>query len=93
MNNMQERFKRVFQFLEDTYLDPDNIEGQDVLLSGELNLMWLRNETGLWEDYEEDPYWIINGIQYDPNHPDNLSDSVYKWWLKSKQDFNIKVSP
>ena len=56
------------------------------LKDNDLNLRWLRNEAKLWEDYEEDESCIINGVNYDPNHPDNLSAVV---WASFRTHNNI----
>ena len=68
MIDMQKRFKRAFDILTN---ESNNWSKEDykLALDGELHLMWLRNEAKLWEDYVEDRGWIINGINYDPNHP------------------------
>jgi hypothetical protein len=43
-----------------------------------IDLMWLRNEAGLWEDYEEDESMLIDDCDQNPNHPDNLSALVWR---------------
>lgn len=87
MTDMQERFKRAFEVLEKEYQLIKSEDDYEPFLDGDsLCLRWLRNEAKLWEDYEEDNLWIINGVDYNPNHPDNLSDSVYKLWLQTKKD-------
>ena len=77
MTTIQERYKRVYDFLA-TELDEWSAEELDLLRNEGMDLMYLRNETGLWEDYEEDETMIIDGCNQDPNHPDNLSHAVWK---------------
>lgn len=77
MATIQERFMRAFNVLIEFQKENEFVMSEQ-LKDDDLNLMWLRNEAKLWEDYEEDVTCIINGIQYDPNHPDNLSAVVWK---------------
>ncbi len=86
MSNMQERFKRTYKVLEEESKTWDEDTFNTVVKGDNLNLMWLRNEANLWEDWDEDKDWIIDGVHYDPNHPDNLSYSVYKLWQSVKQN-------
>jgi len=76
---MEQRFKRAFILLVNESKGWTKEEFTSVLEHG-LNLMWLRNEANLWVDYVEDKDWVINGVNYDPNHPDNLSNSVFELW-------------
>lgn len=80
MTSMQERFKRAYNVLESEAETLDEDTYKQILSGDNINLMWLRNEAGLWADYEEDISWIIDDVNYDPNHPDNLSHSVYELW-------------
>lgn len=73
MKAYTERFKRAWAKLES--IEPHALE---IAKEHGLDLMWLRNQAGLWVDYEENEDMIINGINMDPNHPDNLSDYVWK---------------
>jgi len=77
MTTINERFKRAYKVLEEEFsnMDTDII---DTVREEGPNLMWLRNEAKLWEDYEEDTSMIIDGVNQDPNHPDNLSDIVWR---------------
>lgn len=88
MSIMEERFKRAYQVLDkeikDNYPEPEDYN--KFVMCDMVDLMWLRNEARLWEDYKEDSSWIINGVNYDPNHPDNLSSSVYKLWQQVHQN-------
>ena len=77
---MQERFKRAFKILENESKFWDYETYTKVLYEDALDLRWLRNAAKLWSDYEEDVSWVIKGIHYDPNHPDNLSEQVYNTW-------------
>lgn len=89
MSSMEYRFKRAFKVLDEDSKSWSEEEFEAVISEG-LNLMWLRNEAKLWSDYEEDADWLLDGVQYDPNHPDNLSDSVFKLWKQTKGYYDIK---
>ncbi|AGH31898.1 hypothetical protein VPIG_00040 [Vibrio phage PWH3a-P1] len=82
MSKMEERFKRAYQVLDKVIKEchPTPEQYNKFVVCDIVDLMWLRNEADLWSDYETDGSWVINGINYDPNHPDNLSHSVYKLW-------------
>lgn len=77
MTTIQDRFKRAYQVLRD--IADDNLDYmRNLIKEDDLNLMHLRNEAKLWSDYEEDMTMIIDGVQCDPNHPDNLSHNVWE---------------
>ncbi len=84
MSTMEQRFKRAFQVLENIHIDADYQAMFGIIHENALCLRWLRNEAKLWEDYVQDEEWLINGVDYDPNHPDNLSDAVYRTWKSTK---------
>lgn len=84
MNNMQARFKRAYQVLDKEYGTMNDEHKQQMVHENAICLRWLRNEAKLWEDYEEDP-WYVNGCDNNPNHPDNLSYLVYEWWKTVKK--------
>lgn len=77
MVTIQDRFIRAFNVLvEKQRVHPEDMK--DALKNDDLCLMWLRNEANLWEDYDEsDTTCLVNGVNYDPNHPDNLSAQVW----------------
>ena len=79
---MKERFFRAWEVLEE-YKREFPGDMLDMLENDELNLMWVRNEAGLWDDWVEDPSMIVNGIDYNPNHPDNLSALVWDTFRKT----------
>lgn len=83
MSTMGERFKRAYKVLDEDLKLAFPLKGErvSVILENGIDLRALRNEANLWEDYIEDKSWIIGGVNCDPNHPDNLSDIVYKHWL------------
>lgn len=89
MSDMKTRFVRALNKLEETWETLSQDE-KDSILSGDEQFCtrWLRNESGLWADYQEDESFIINGVQTDPNHPDNLSDMVLSWFLLNKGILN-----
>lgn len=76
MVTIQERFLRAWKVLDD-YRVNNPTEMSRMIKSDELGRMWLRNEAKLWEDYVEDPVMIIECVNVDPNHPDNLSEQVW----------------
>lgn len=88
VSNMEERFQRAYQVLDKAIKEchPNPEDYNKFVMCDMVDLMWLRNEADLWKDYEDNPSWIINGINYDPNHPDNLSGSVYKLWQQVHQN-------
>lgn len=75
------RFKRAWETLES--LDQDAMY---IAKEHGLNLMWLRNQAGLWVDYEECEDMEFDGINMDPNHPDNLSAYVWDCFKSTHQD-------
>lgn len=77
MATINERFKRTYKVLEKQFKTTSKEDMEELCEDG-LNLRWLRNEAGLWEDFEEDVTMIIDGCNLDPNHPDNLSDAVWR---------------
>lgn len=82
MSTMEERFKRAYKVLDEgiklNY--PLQEDYRKFIETDCIDLRLLRNEASLWEDYKEDVSWIIGGVSCDPNHPDNLSDLVFKHW-------------
>lgn len=84
MITIQDRFKRAYDVLVDFYND-DTTKMRELIAEDSLSLMWLRNEAKLWEDYEEDMTMIIDGMNMDPNHPDNLSAYVWQCFKLSYQ--------
>lgn len=77
MVTIQDRFIRAFNVLvEKQRVHPEDMK--DALKNDDLCLMWLRNEANLWEDYDEsDTTCRVDGVNYDPAHPDNLSAQVW----------------
>lgn len=84
MITIQDRFKRAYQVLVDLY-NKDNTYARELIAEDSLSLMWLRNEAKLWQDYEEDMTMVIDGVNMDPNHPDNLSAYVWQCFKTSYQ--------
>lgn len=83
---MKERFTRAYLVLQEEWNNLTKDQQTKILEGSEyLCLRWLRNEANLWEDYKEDPKWMIGCVACDPNHPDNLSDMVTKTFLSHKR--------
>ena len=61
--------------------DKSDIEGvQSMIKTRDMNLQWLRNAARLWTDYTPNDFYMFDGVDYDPNNPDNLSNSVFELW-------------
>ncbi|QAY01388.1 hypothetical protein ASwh1_328 [Aeromonas phage Aswh_1] len=76
MSNIQSRYRRVMDWLETQLIEnPEDIK--IAIKYDSVNLMVLRNATNLWVDYEENTDYILDGVNHDPNHPDNLSAIVW----------------
>lgn len=50
----------------------------DMIENDEISRMWIRNEANLWTDWISDKQYIIDGVDYNPGHPDNLSETVWQ---------------
>lgn len=87
MVTIQERFMRAFNVLMKFQKENEFVMSEQPK-DNDLNLTWLRNEAKLWEDYEEDMTCIVGGVNYDPNHPDNLSASVWNAFRIHNNFFN-----
>lgn len=85
MSNMKARFVRALDTLKKEF-DKLSPEDKESVLSGKEQFCgrWLRNEAELWTDYEEDLSFVVDGVQTDPNHPDNLSYMVISWFLYTR---------
>lgn len=77
MTTINERYKRAYELLVGTFSTMDSEDKAEVRQNG-LCLRWLRNEADLWIDFEEDLTMIIDDCNQDPNHPDQLSDAVWR---------------
>ncbi len=78
---MNTRFKRTYKTIQDIY-EECNPDEKNSMLEGDLCLRYLRNESGLWDDWNEDSFWKFDGVDYNPDHPDNLSYTAYELWLQ-----------
>lgn len=84
MNIIQREYNKAMQFLESIWSKSSHEEKMNMTMYG-INGRWLRNEANMWESYVDSVEYILNGINYDPLHPDNLSAIVIKDFLESKK--------
>tara|TARA_R110000850_G_scaffold270524_1_gene403607 strand:- start:1418 stop:1693 length:276 start_codon:yes stop_codon:yes gene_type:complete len=77
MTTINERYKRAYQLLVGTFSTMSS-KDKDAVRQNGLDLRWLRNEAGLWKDFEEDLTMVIDDCNQDPNHPDQLSAAVWR---------------
>lgn len=87
MRTQEQREQAVRELLDGTYLA--NQEGfadfiNEAVNMDEVETRWLRNACKLWADWKENEEFVIDGVNHDPNHPDNLSHRVFKEWLEEK---------
>jgi hypothetical protein len=81
---MEERIKRGYNLLVEEAKEWDYEFTQLVLYEDykdeEALLRWIRNVAKLWVGFEKDEDWVINGIDFNPNHPDNVSKFILDLW-------------
>lgn len=94
MNKMQQEYDKAMTFLKEEWSKLSPQEKNSITING-INGLWVRNESGLWESYEECQDFILNGIDYNPLHPDNLSAMVIEDFMNSEmviEDFMKEIT-
>lgn len=86
--NVRNRYQRAMAWLE-TAMENDPAMMKCAVETNNANLMVLRNSVNLWEDYEENPDYILGDVNHDPNHPDNLSAIVWDDFRSKYRHFNF----
>ena len=87
MNKMHERFTRAYNILDKAIKERTNTSSHKQLPKPTVD--WLCDAAGLWDDWEFDECWVIDGINQDPNFPTILSCSVFNHWLQIKNSRKI----
>jgi hypothetical protein len=84
---MEERIKRGYNFLVEESKEWNYQLTTAVLYEDYIDeeglLRWVRDVAKLWVGYEKDEDWVINGIDFNPNHPDNVSRIILDLWRET----------